>query len=101
MASADTPSFPLIPNYRLESHLSEFCRIGVAITVLKCFRIRKRVQKKGSFGKGAFSEKIHFQEILENLEILENTQIVENKGESDHFLEILENLEILEILEIP
>ena len=47
-------------------------------------------QKKGSFGKGVFSE-----------EILENPQTVENKGESDHFLEILVNLEISEILEIP
>ena len=62
------------------------------------------MRKKGSFGKGVFSEKSKFLEILENLEILEileNPQSVENKGESDHFLEILENLEILEILEIP
>ena len=55
-----------------------------------------RVRKKGSFGKGVFSEKsVCFLEILENLEILEKIQTVENKGESDHFLEILENLEIL------
>ena len=64
-----------------------------------------RVRKKGSFGKGVFSEKkkVHFLEILEYLEILEfleNPQTVEKKGDSDHFLEILENLEILEILEI-
>ena len=62
-----------------------------------------RVRKKGSFGKGVFSVKSIFLEILENLEIpeiLENAQTVENKEESDHFLEILENLEILEILEI-
>ena len=30
-----------------------------------------RVRKKGSFGKGVFSEIIHFLEILEILEILE------------------------------
>ena len=76
--------------------------------------------EKGSFGKGVFSEKSHFLEILEILEntqtvenkgesdhcleileILENTQTVENKGESDHCLEILETIENLEILEIP
>ena len=61
--------------------------------------MRYRVRKKGSFGKGVFSEKVNFLEILENLEILEfleNPQTVENKGESDRFLEILENLELCE-----
>ena len=49
-------------------------------------------RKKGSFGKGVFSEKSKFSRdsraFLETLEILENPQTVENKGESDHFLEI-------------
>ena len=66
--------------------------------------VENRVRKKRSFGKGAFSKKIHFLEILENLEILEileSPQAVENKGGSDHFPKILENLENLEILEIP
>ena len=36
---------------------------------------------KGSFGKGVFSEKSIFLEILENLEILDF-----RKGDSDHFL---------------
>ena len=44
-------------------------------------------EKKGSFGKGVLSEKVHFLENLEILELLENHQTVENKGESDHFLE--------------
>ena len=56
--------------------------------------VGSRVRKKGSFGKGVFSEKsIFYLEILESLrlknleilEILENPQTVENKGESDHF----------------
>ena len=37
LASAVTPSFPLIPNYRLESHLINFPKITVTVTVLKCF----------------------------------------------------------------
>ena len=36
LASAVTPSFPLIPNYHLESHLNSFCRITIAGTILKC-----------------------------------------------------------------
>ena len=40
-ASAVTPWFPLIPNYRLESHLNYFPKITVTVTVLKCFWIRK------------------------------------------------------------
>ena len=40
-ASAVKPSFPLIPNYHLESHLNYFCRITVTVTVLKCFWIGK------------------------------------------------------------
>ena len=50
-----------------------------------------RVRKKGSFGKGVFSEK-SISRVLENLEvpeILENRPTVENKGESDHSLKSL------------
>ena len=51
------------------------------------------VWKKGSFGKGVFSERSIFENFLETLEILENLQTVKNKRESDHLLEILENLD--------
>ena len=41
VASAVTPSFPLVPNYRLESHLNSFSRISVTVTVLKCFELER------------------------------------------------------------
>ena len=66
-----------------------------ARVVLCDWAILGRARKKGSFGKGVFSEK----SII--LEILENHQTVENKVDSDQLLEMLENLEILEILKVP
>ena len=37
LASAVTPSLPLVPNYHLESHMNKFSRIAVTVTVLKGF----------------------------------------------------------------
>ena len=38
---AVAPSFPLTPNYRLESHLNYFLKITVTVTVLKCFWLER------------------------------------------------------------
>ena len=46
LASAVTPSLPLVPNYHLERHMNLFSRSTVTVTVLKCFWIRSMRERK-------------------------------------------------------
>ena len=72
------------------------------VTQPKMFGIVYRVRKRGSLGKGVFSDTLFSRdsrEFRDSRDFRESPDC-EKREESNHFLEILENLEILEIPEI-